>query len=1583
MEVVAVSAARWVLGKALGSVADGLLEAWAASAGLGPNIDALKMELLYAQGMLDNAQGREIRSPALKEMLLKLQQLAYGADDVLDELEYFRIQDMLDGTYHAADVHDGGCIHGLTLNARHTARAIARKLKICSGSREGSRGDPDDGHEDDARQGCLSGICSCGRLAISSTPKSPSTQSDRYGGCMSKVASCARRAAHNVGKRLPCSSFPCVHNNAHSDMLDAGTFCSACQSKIKEGKHVVQTPKLKFDRVDISKKMKDIVEKLKPVSAKVSTILDMELLGSAILKLELLGSNTTTQKNAMGRPETTPDIIEPKLYGRDNQKRSLIDGITDGQYFANDLVVLPIVGPGGIGKTTFTQHVYDEVKKHFEVTIWICVSLNFNVSRLVQEVVRKIPKVDNEKENSSAQELIEQRLKTKRFLLVLDDMWTCQEDEWKKLIAPFGRGGEKGNVVIVTTRIPEVAEMVKTVDCSVQMDRLGDEDFMHFFEACVFGYHQPWKDCLELRLVGKKIVRNLKGFPLAAKTVGRLLRKQLTLDHWTSVLESKEWELQTNDNDIMPALKLSYDYLPFHLQQCFSYCSLFPEDYEFLNDELIHLWIGLDILHTCGQNKRTEDIARSYLVDLVNHGFLKRNEKDDGTPYYVVHDLLHNLAVKVSSYECISINSSNVRSIEIPISVRHLSIVVDDKEVENRVNFENFKKELRELDKRLNVENLRTLMLFGSHHGSYAKIFGHLFREARALRATYVSGASYNVEDMLHNFSKFVHLRYLRIKSPEYNNNDIQCLPAALSRLYHLEVIDLREWRGCFGFTRHMSNLEKLHHFLVPEHKLQLHSDIVEVGKMKLLQELRRFEVGKESKGFDLSELRQLSELGGSLAICSLERIQAMKEADEARLIQVKRLHKLTLEWGADRPEKDIAHEENALEILVPHSNLQHLCIKGHGGIKCPQWLGEKLSVKNLESLRLDGVAWNIFPPIGELWLVNGPHDEISSNVCNKKFQNLRRLELIKLPRLKKWAVDAPCQLFAHLEVLIIKDCSKLTKLSFAHSTCCQQEKEKGDNMNWFPSLRELEIYRCPELSSFPPIPWTSAPCSATIIGTSGLDNLYCGKYYKSKYRLSIYGTIDLDGTFWNMLAFGNLTELEDLSINNCPPLPLHHFHMLSSLKTLTLCGSSTIVTLIEGESRAEYQFPVEWMSISEWGASAKELTQLLTYFPKLSTLAVESCEKITVLGVVEKQATATPAVVAQIEQHQQQDGTRGEEEISAEGLLLLPSQSHLQNLRIWHCPELSLRSIPADYNREAGRTRGGQGLQGLTSLRSLQIFNCPRLLSSYSSSSASPCSPFPTSLEDLDLLGVVGMETLLRLSNLISLTDLSIHDCGDLRVEGLRPFLAHGRLTSLRVCGTPNFFAGSESSLPHEQEIPSSSSKLQELGTDDVAGVLAAPICALLSSSLTKLDFRWVEEVERFTKEQEETLQLLTSLESIEFWQCDKLQCLPAGLHRLPNLKSLDIHTCKAICSLPKDGLPGSLLELVIDYCPGIRSIHKECLPNSLQKLVIRGCPGIRSLPKVEYLPSSLRELDVGDNSEELRRHCRKLIGTIPIVRA
>ncbi|CAN6224041.1 unnamed protein product [Urochloa humidicola] len=162
---------------------------------------------------------------------------------------------------------------------------------------------------------------------------------------------------------------------------------------------------------------------------------------------------------------------------------------------------------------------------------------------------------------------------------------------------------------------------------------------------------------------------------------------------------------------------------------------------------------------------------------------------------------------------------------------------------------------------------------------------------------------------------------------------------------------------------------------------------------------------------------------------------------------------------------------------------------------------------------------------------------------------------------------------------------------------------------------------------------------------------------------------------------------------------------------------------------------------------------------------------------------------------------------------------------------------------------------------------------------------------------------------------------------------------------------------------------------------------------------------MERFTEEQDESLQLLTSLQKLDLRNCNKLQCLPLGLQKLTNLKKLGIPGSAAhihslpkdslcdslqeleiagggILSLPKDSLPNSLQKLTIDKCSSIRSLPKDGLPYSLQELVIRYCPSIRALPK-GGLPTSLQLLDVREgNSEELRGQCRKLIGTIPIVK-
>uniref|UniRef100_A0A0D9XZB9 AAA+ ATPase domain-containing protein n=1 Tax=Leersia perrieri TaxID=77586 RepID=A0A0D9XZB9_9ORYZ len=1513
---VAVSAARLVVSTALAPITDGLLEPWLASSKLGTNVRELKLELLYAQGMLTSAQDRrdvnDISNLALEQLLLELRHLAYAADDLLDELDYFRIQDELDGTYETIDDDEeepGSLVRGLVLHARHTARVVAGKLTCSCGT--SSRSDHGDQQEVDAKQGrCISATSAV------------------------------------VGKCLPCCSLPSVEHDpgAGTTVSERCFICGAWSSKPQRKIDVVHAPKLKFRRVEMSNKIAHVVEQLKPVCAKVATFLG----------LESTGHNNNAKTKGVDwerRTKTNPEIIEPELYGRQRQKGQLVDEIIHGKYDDNDLTVLPIVGPGGIGKTTFTQHIYDKVRSHFQVPVWQCIGQNFNADKLAQEILNQIPKSKDEKDRQSVQEKIKKRIQSKMVLLVLDDMWTYHEDAWKTLLAPFRKGGTKGNMVIVTTRIPKVAEMVKLMSCPIKLEHLQDEDSMQLFQACV-GI-KTWKDDQSklFEEVGRDIVKRLKGSPLAIKTVGRLLRNQPSLNRWRTILKSKEWELQTNDDDIMPALRLSYNYLPYHLQQCFSCCALFPEDYRFGRQELIHLWIGLGLLGAGNPNKRIEDTGLSYLDELVDNGFFERDRQNYDSPNYAIHDLLHDLATAVSSYEYLRLNSSDVRFIQIPTSIRHMSVIVDNTHVKNRKAFENHKNDLSTLSKKLKARNLRTFMLFGEYHGSFYKIFADILRHIKSLRVVSLSGASYNVKDLFHNFSELVHLRYLRIKDSRFH---VASLPSNITRFYHLLVLDLQDHHGQLGFLRDMRNLLKLRHFLVNDDNM--HSSIFEVGKLQSLQELRRFEVKRETEGFELAQIGQLIELQGSLGIYNLEKVEAIKEADEGKLAHINNLDGLILNWDNGQCIKNSTREGKILESLKPHDNLRKLEIVGHGGATCPNWLSTNLSIKNLESLHLKGVNWNILPLLEKLCMPKG--EELQGSVQGQGFHCLKTLKLARIPTLEKWFGNGNCNLVPCLQNLSISDFPNLVELPFSDSSSYQSEQ----SMISFPKLETIDILDCPKLLSFPPIPWTRSLCQVHIKGvSSGFDELYYGKDEQLESRLIIKRKDDWDGVFWDLLEFSNLTELQNLEIENFPHVSLNHLKMLTCLKSLKIKGSSNILLPVGGENNAQYKLPVEDLTISSCGANGRELIQLLSHFPKLSKLKIKGCQNIAQHGVTVQQTTRSNKAAGTLTGRPQQQATGAEEEEIVEAAaggdeewLLLHGSDSL----------------------DSGGTAASVGFQGLLSLQSLDIEDCPNLI-------RSSCPPFPTSLRSLHLCGVEGMETLPP--SLPNLTELRIDRCGNLRGgEVLWALLAKCQPTFVLVTETPNFFLGLEhySKTPNlhvdvQEDIDHSSILQLDLRTDDFAGFLAAPICRLLSSSLANLWLLGNHEVECFTREQEEALHMLTSIQHLLILHWDKLQSLPHGLDRLPGLRTIQIVFCPAIRSL--DGLPDSLQELEIVKCTAISSL--DGLPDSLQVLGIYGCPAIHSLPK-DGLPTSLREIKVQYcGSDELKMQCGKLLGTIPIV--
>nr|XP_023916227.1 putative disease resistance protein RGA1 [Quercus suber] len=839
---------------------------------------------------------------------------------------------------------------------------------------------------------------------------------------------------------------------------------------------------------------------------------------------------------SMEREETHSFVLDEKVTGREDDKKAIIKLLLEPNNEEN-VSIVPIVGIGGLGKTTLAQFVYNDknIKEHFELKTWICISDVFDVKMIIQKIISATGEKLEDHSMDKLQDQLRKIINQKKYLLVLDDVWNEDPHKWESL-KELLVGGAKGSKIVITARARLVAEI--TCPTSIYtLKGLNEERSWLLFKQIAFrkgqgqGTNNP-----RLEEIGREIVRKCQGVPLAIKSIGNVLRLEKTEHKW-SYVKNNILEIATQQkNDIFPILKLSYDCLPSHLKSCFAFCSLFPKDYGIDKVTLVQLWIAQGFIRPSNKNQELEDVADKYFKDLLWRSFFEE-VTIMGELKYKMHDLIHDLAQLVAGEECaiITLDRNNFDE-----KTRHVSLpfYIDSSFIETSSLL-------------VRAEKLRTCLstfeyiVFSDRAGKIDELkLDKLFLSFRKLRALGLHGV--RIERVPDSIGKLIHLTYLDFSW----NQGIKTLPNAISRLWKLQTLKVN---GCLNLKelprdirflvglRHLenSNCERLSHM---PHGL---------GQMTCLQTLSLFVVRDNQASTSgpissaLDELNLLNSLRGKLEISNLRYLKDVySEPNPANLRAKQYLDRLTLKWHADRwrvgnlffcSDDDNDGDEKLLEGLQPHQNLKFLSVDGYGGVRFSSWLS---LLTNLVDLSIFGCKrCQELPRLSQL-----------HSLEHLKLFDMEVLEYISDGDINE---EVPTSsFFPSLKSIDFYDCPNLKGWWRSTSTTDHQQHPHHQSLPSFHHLSKLHIFDCPNLTSLPPF-----------------ADLEESLFLEQVSLKPLQRTIAMNSSLPSSSSFlsSPLSKLKSLTLNSIKDteaLPDEWMSNLSSLKELSIEGGPKLKSL-------------------------------------------------------------------------------------------------------------------------------------------------------------------------------------------------------------------------------------------------------------------------------------------------------------------------------------------------------------------------------------------------------------------------------------
>ncbi|CDP16764.1 unnamed protein product [Coffea canephora] len=232
------------------------------------------------------------------------------------------------------------------------------------------------------------------------------------------------------------------------------------------------------------------------------------------------------------RSRQTDSVVAPMI-GRVDDESNILEMLLRPS--EKVVSVLPIIGMGGLGKTTLAKSIYNkkQIDALFDKKIWVCVSKKDEVGdrqNIVQEVGKELGKLDEVGDRQNIVQEVGKKLGKSRYLLVLDDVWDNNHALWDDFFATLKGlnpiNPPKGSWCLITTRLHRVAGN------GYPLGRLPDDHCWSIIKGKVVEGEEVPNELDKIEdAIKDRAIQICNGLPLVASVLGYL--KNRTMENKT------------------------------------------------------------------------------------------------------------------------------------------------------------------------------------------------------------------------------------------------------------------------------------------------------------------------------------------------------------------------------------------------------------------------------------------------------------------------------------------------------------------------------------------------------------------------------------------------------------------------------------------------------------------------------------------------------------------------------------------------------------------------------------------------------------------------------------------------------------------------------------------------------------------------------------------------------------------------------------------------------------------------------------------------------------------------------------------